>query len=43
LLDGANTLDLDDKATDTLMRFSEIEISISVDTKTGEVSNVKLI
>jgi len=43
LLGGANALGLNPKAIATLLRFTEIEIKISVDTKTGEVSGVKLV
>lgn len=32
-----------DKALNTLLRFSEIEIRISVDTKTGQVSSIKIV
>ena len=43
LLNAAHDLGLDRKATATLMQFGEVHISVYVDTKTGEVSNVKLI
>jgi len=43
LLGAANALGLEEEAIATLLRFGEVHISIAIDTKTGEVSNIKLV